>query len=232
MAGLCEGGNEPPGSLKASRAFGSALHEPPEVPGTCRQSHHDPQQCQFPGRDGVPPRTRHTAPDSQLFRGKSESLIKKIRREGVCAGDEKLESPGKNRPREPLIIVLEKTDLQEEMSGHLPTKVRNITISGPGLTSVPHNLFKGVRSPRLHLALRNTSVETLPKSLFEQTNWVKNLSLDVRNNSLHVLGNPNTGEFPGAPRTVFLTELQMEGNKWTCDCQLGSMRPKSRSHDE
>ncbi|XP_069668870.1 chaoptin isoform X2 [Periplaneta americana] len=117
--------------------------------------------------------------------------------------------------------VLEKTDLQEEMSGHLPTKVRNITISGPGLTSVPHNLFKGVRSPRLHLALRNTSVETLPKSLFEQTNWVKNLSLDVRNNSLHVLGNPNTGEFPGAPRTVFLTELQMEGNKWTCDCQLG-----------
>ncbi|KAJ4445059.1 hypothetical protein ANN_06858 [Periplaneta americana] len=35
----------------------------------------------------------------------SERLIKKIRREGVCAGDEKLESPGKNRPREPLILV-------------------------------------------------------------------------------------------------------------------------------
>ncbi|KAJ4438057.1 hypothetical protein ANN_13996 [Periplaneta americana] len=35
----------------------------------------------------------------------SESLIKKIRREGVCAGDEKIESPGKNRPREPLILV-------------------------------------------------------------------------------------------------------------------------------
>ncbi|KAJ4450480.1 hypothetical protein ANN_01905 [Periplaneta americana] len=36
---------------------------------------------------------------------KSELLIKKIRREGVCAGDEKLESPEKNRPRELLIIV-------------------------------------------------------------------------------------------------------------------------------
>ncbi|KAJ4452159.1 hypothetical protein ANN_03677 [Periplaneta americana] len=36
---------------------------------------------------------------------RSERLIKKIRREGVCAGDEKLESPGKNRPREPLILV-------------------------------------------------------------------------------------------------------------------------------
>ncbi|KAJ4438429.1 hypothetical protein ANN_14374 [Periplaneta americana] len=31
---------------------------------------------------------------------KSELLIKKIRREGVCAGDEKLQSPQKNRPRE------------------------------------------------------------------------------------------------------------------------------------
>ncbi|KAJ4447096.1 hypothetical protein ANN_09096 [Periplaneta americana] len=36
---------------------------------------------------------------------RSELLIKKIRTEGVCAGDEKLESPEKNRPRELLIIV-------------------------------------------------------------------------------------------------------------------------------
>ncbi|KAJ4429769.1 hypothetical protein ANN_21973 [Periplaneta americana] len=36
---------------------------------------------------------------------RSELLKKKIRREGVCAGDEKLESPEKNRPRELLIIV-------------------------------------------------------------------------------------------------------------------------------
>ncbi|KAJ4439195.1 hypothetical protein ANN_07312 [Periplaneta americana] len=40
-----------------------------------------------------------------LIIDKSERLRKKIRREGVCAGDEKLESPGKNRPREPLILV-------------------------------------------------------------------------------------------------------------------------------
>ncbi|KAJ4434373.1 hypothetical protein ANN_22933 [Periplaneta americana] len=36
---------------------------------------------------------------------RSELLIKKIRREGVCAGDEKLESPEKNRQRGLLIIV-------------------------------------------------------------------------------------------------------------------------------
>ncbi|KAJ4425873.1 hypothetical protein ANN_27499 [Periplaneta americana] len=38
------------------------------------------------------------------FSAMSERLIKKIRREGVCAGDEKLESPGKKRSREPLIL--------------------------------------------------------------------------------------------------------------------------------
>ncbi|KAJ4441401.1 hypothetical protein ANN_11256 [Periplaneta americana] len=35
----------------------------------------------------------------------SERLIKEIRREGVCAGHAKLESPGRNRPRESLILV-------------------------------------------------------------------------------------------------------------------------------
>ncbi|KDR14119.1 Chaoptin [Zootermopsis nevadensis] len=119
------------------------------------------------------------------------------------------------------IQVLEESDLEKELSGALPNKVRNITISGERLESVPQSLFKGVRSPSLHFTLRNTSVKTLPRSLFEQTSWVRNLSIDVRNNSLQSLGNPNTGEFPGVPRKMFTTELQLEGNRWTCDCQLG-----------
>ncbi|PNF19532.1 Chaoptin [Cryptotermes secundus] len=40
------------------------------------------------------------------------------------------------------IQVLENTDLEKEMLGPLPYKVRNITLSGRGLTSVPHSLFK------------------------------------------------------------------------------------------
>ncbi|PNF19529.1 hypothetical protein B7P43_G02180 [Cryptotermes secundus] len=119
------------------------------------------------------------------------------------------------------IQVLENTDLEKEMLGPLPYKVRNITLSGRGLTSVPHSLFKGIRSFRLHFTLHNTSVETLPHSLFEQMSWVRNLSIDVRDNSLHSVGNPNTGEFPGVLNTMFITELQLEGNTWTCDCQIG-----------
>ncbi|KAJ4433168.1 hypothetical protein ANN_15425 [Periplaneta americana] len=55
MAGLCEGGNEPSGSLKASK------------------------QVRTPNKEN--------------------------QERKVCAGDEKLESPEKNRPRELLIIV-------------------------------------------------------------------------------------------------------------------------------
>jgi hypothetical protein len=82
-------------------------------------------------------------------------------------------------------------------------------------------MLQGVRSFSLHFTLRNTSVETLPRSLFEQMSWVRNLSIDVRNNSLHSVGNPNTGAFPGVLNTMFITELQLEGNKWMCDCQIG-----------
>ncbi|PSN49296.1 Chaoptin [Blattella germanica] len=113
--------------------------------------------------------------------------------------------------------AFEKQDLEEEFSGSLPFKVRNITISGGGISNVPNNLFKGVRSPRLHFTLRNTSVEMLPRTLFQQTNWIRNLSLDIRNNSLFSIGNPNTGEFPGAPKSMFLKEMQLTGNRWTCD---------------
>jgi hypothetical protein len=82
-------------------------------------------------------------------------------------------------------------------------------------------MLQGMRSFSLHFTLRNTSVETLPRSLFEQTSWVRNLSIDVRNNSLHSVGNPNTGEFPGVLNDMFITELLLEGNRWICDCQIG-----------
>lgn len=83
------------------------------------------------------------------------------------------------------------------------------------------HVLQGVRSNSLHFTLHNTSVEMLPQSLFEQVNRVQNLSMDVRKNSLRSLGNPNTGEFPGVAHTMFTTELQLEGNRWTCDCQIG-----------
>jgi hypothetical protein len=82
-------------------------------------------------------------------------------------------------------------------------------------------MLQGVHSSSLHFTLRNTSVEMLPRSLFKQTSWVRNLSIDVQHNFLHSLANPNTGDFPGVPHSMFTTELYLKGNRWICDCQIG-----------
>jgi hypothetical protein len=64
-------------------------------------------------------------------------------------------------------------------------------------------------------------METLPKAFFTQLGRTRNLTLDVRNNTFKSIANPNSGERPGAPKAVFLTNLKMSGNKWNCDCELG-----------
>jgi len=82
-------------------------------------------------------------------------------------------------------------------------------------------LFQGIRSSRLHIGIHNTSMETLSKEFFTQLGRTRNLTLDVRNNTLKSIANPNSGEHPGVPKSVFLTSIQMSGNKWNCDCELG-----------
>nr|CAD7416055.1 unnamed protein product [Timema poppensis] len=107
------------------------------------------------------------------------------------------------------------------MNGVLPGKVRNITMSGEQLRTLPHNLLQGVRSPRLHFVVRNSSLEVVPRSVFQEAGWVRNLTVDVRHNRLRTLGNPSTADFPGLPRATFLTDLQVADNHWSCDCDIG-----------
>lgn len=111
-------------------------------------------------------------------------------------------------------------DLDGEMRGPLPDKLFNITFTGLYLRSLPVDIFMGVRSSRLLFTLRNTSVESLPRSIWEQMDHVRNLTLDLRNNSLKHLGNPNMAGRPDQ-RGMFLTGLKMAGNRWSCDCDLG-----------
>nr|CAD7195691.1 unnamed protein product [Timema douglasi] len=111
--------------------------------------------------------------------------------------------------------------LQDEMNGVLPGKVRNITMSGEQLRTLPHNLLQGVRSPRLHFVVRNSSLDVVPRSVFQEAGWVRNLTVDVRHNRLRTLGNPSTADFPGLPRATFLTDLQVADNHWSCDCDIG-----------
>ncbi|RZF46767.1 hypothetical protein LSTR_LSTR002630 [Laodelphax striatellus] len=114
-----------------------------------------------------------------------------------------------------------KTSLSDEMYGEFPPKVRNITITGKELRTLGNNILQGVRYPELRFTLRNTSVEKVPRQIFTQMHYVRNISLDLRNNSLRAVGNPSTGNFLNTPQKTFLNELWLAGNNWKCDCDLG-----------
>ncbi|XP_059479026.1 chaoptin [Neocloeon triangulifer] len=112
-------------------------------------------------------------------------------------------------------------DLNDKMNGVFPTKLSAVYFSGNSLKSIGTSVLQGIRNPRLHIGIHNTSVEAIPKAFFNQLGRARNLTLDVRNNTLKSMANPNSGERPGAPKSVFLTSLKMSGNKWNCDCELG-----------
>ncbi|KAF4526470.1 hypothetical protein B566_EDAN015132 [Ephemera danica] len=92
-------------------------------------------------------------------------------------------------------------ELSEKMAGmQLPTKLSAVHIAGRSLKSISANLLNGIRSPRLHLELRNTSLESLQKAFFQQLGRARNITLDVRNNTLRSIANPNTADHPGDRR--------------------------------
>ncbi|CAH1974718.1 unnamed protein product [Acanthoscelides obtectus] len=114
------------------------------------------------------------------------------------------------------------TNLEKEMAGELPSKLRNITFSGRGLKKLGNNVLQGVRSPVLHFCVRNTSILKIPSNIFQNAGWAKNLTVDVRDNGgLQTLNNPSTGSRPDLYRRTFLMDLKLTGNRWTCDCNLG-----------
>ncbi|XP_060524010.1 chaoptin isoform X2 [Cylas formicarius] len=112
--------------------------------------------------------------------------------------------------------------LEKEMIGDLPPKLRNVTFSGRGLKKLGNNILQGTRSPELHLCFRNTSVMKISETFFRNLGRARNITLDVRYNpELKSLMNPSTGSKPDLFKKTFLMELDITGNKWDCDCDLG-----------
>nr|CAD7423248.1 unnamed protein product [Timema monikensis] len=114
------------------------------------------------------------------------------------------------------------------LAGNPITSLTNTTMIGGAqrlkeldIRQLPLNFFEGVRSPRLHFVVRNSSLDVVPRSVFQEAGWVRNLTVDVRHNRLRSLGNPSTADFPGLPRATFLTDLQVADNHWSCDCDIG-----------
>lgn len=80
-----------------------------------------------------------------------------------------------------------------------------------------------MQSPYLYIQLFNTSIPEIPKNFFKNMGRVRNISLDIRykNRMLKKIPNPNTGNVPYLPNSVFLTELKMSNSDLNCDCDLG-----------
>lgn len=78
-----------------------------------------------------------------------------------------------------------------------------------------------MRYPNLNLTIYNTSLETISEDIFRHMGAVRNISLDIRNNSFKSFGNPSTNTLPKQHGQTFLTSLKVSGNPWICDCNIG-----------
>lgn len=61
----------------------------------------------------------------------------------------------------------------------------------------------------------------MSNEIFRHMGAVRNISLDIRNNSFKSFGNPSTNTLPNQHGKTFLTSLKVSGNPWICDCAIG-----------
>lgn len=83
--------------------------------------------------------------------------------------------------------------------------------------------LQGVQSKSLLLRLYNTSISSIPENLFRQMGRVQNISIDVSNTNKALTRqyNPNTAQRPLEAEHVYLTDLKIAGNSFSCDCDIG-----------
>ncbi|CAD1476915.1 unnamed protein product [Heterotrigona itama] len=129
-----------------------------------------------------------------------------------------------------VIDVQNDTDLEKEMKGKFPNKLFNITLTGQSLKNINPDILRGIRNPHLHFGMYNTSVSTVPKKMFENAEWVRNVTVHLHHNDLRTLHNPSNGYKPGVPGKRFLLKLTVRGSYFTCDCDIGWMENWQRKH--
>ncbi|EZA58102.1 Chaoptin [Ooceraea biroi] len=129
-----------------------------------------------------------------------------------------------------LIDVQNDTNLETEMRGNLPYKLYNITLTGRALKNVHTEILRGVRNPRLHFGLYNTSVMNVPRDVFNNAQRVRNVTVEVRHGGTRTLHNPSSGYKPGVPGKRFLMKLRLAGSHLSCDCDIGWIEAWQRKH--
>ncbi|XP_041988835.1 chaoptin isoform X3 [Aricia agestis] len=112
-------------------------------------------------------------------------------------------------------------DLGNEMTGDMPSKVSNITITGRPFKFLSDRFFRGINSRTLRLTIYNTTIEEIENEVFWRSGRVKNLTLDFRGNYFLRIPNPGRSPWPGVPNSLFLQDVLVAGNPLVCDCQVG-----------
>ncbi|XP_039750194.1 chaoptin isoform X3 [Pararge aegeria] len=112
-------------------------------------------------------------------------------------------------------------DLGKEMTGSLPSKLNNITITGRALKFLSQNVLSGVMSQTMTLTIYNTSIEEIEGEVFWKPGRIENLTLDLRDNFITRAPNPAKNEWPGVPNSLFLKDIFVAGNPLNCDCRIG-----------
>ncbi|XP_045123906.1 chaoptin-like [Portunus trituberculatus] len=114
---------------------------------------------------------------------------------------------------------------KELLKYKLPYRLTNITLMGPRMRQINPTALQELRARELQLTFYHTRMEEVPRDVFKNLGRVKYVSVAAVNNSMKKLGEPSTTGYPGTPNSVFLTDLRMHNNDWSCDCGIGWIEP-------
>lgn len=115
------------------------------------------------------------------------------------------------------------SDLRTELSGTLPRKLKNLTISGAGFNKLADRILDGVQATSLHLTLFNTTLSGLPANIFDNVGNVFNISIEIDSNNkkFNKIPNPSSASYPNMPDKILLTKLTIRYTSLSCDCDIG-----------
>ncbi|XP_018024567.1 chaoptin [Hyalella azteca] len=123
----------------------------------------------------------------------------------------------------PLHVFQADNSLGSELrGGALPYRLTNVTLIGHKMKQIDPKALDMLTSRQLRLTFLRTGLTYVPHELFTNLGRVRFVAVAAHNNSLTGLGEPyTTVNYPGVRGSVFLTDLSMSQNKWTCDCGIG-----------
>lgn len=115
------------------------------------------------------------------------------------------------------------SDFKKELEGPYPVKVRELKFTGASLNRIGDSVLSGIRSPALKLSISNTSLTFVPDNVFQNLDFVRNISIDFGNVNpkLGKIPNPNTANYPDEPGVTYLNEIEVAGMELNCNCDLG-----------